>query len=96
MSETVCLTDHELGVAAVVGILRRLSAVDRGRPAAYGYSNRDPWTSDIESCRAEMAVAKYLNQYWHPLAGSLDTIVADVGTEIQVRSTGQPDGRLYG
>lgn len=94
MSETIRLTYQELALAAIAGILRRVSALQHQRPAAYGYNGNDAWATDIESCAAEMAVAKYLNHFWSPLAKSPKTIPADVGNDNQVRSTPRRDGSL--
>jgi hypothetical protein len=96
VSEVVTLTSQELSLAAIVGVLRRIDGLRRERPAAYGYRGTDPWATDIEGCAAELAVAKYVDRHWTvPLAnGSLDTIPADVGTDIQVRSTRRDDGCL--
>jgi hypothetical protein len=54
--------------AACHGIMRRLSAIKRKRPAPYGDPNLNLWGMDIESCAAEMLVAKWLGKYWNRIA----------------------------
>jgi hypothetical protein len=86
----------ELTNAAIIGVLRQVSAIQRDRPAAYGAENTNAWSIGIEGTAAEMAVAKYLGCYWQPLApgGDLSKMRADIGDYIEVRSTLRTDGSL--
>lgn len=90
---TIRLTWEELLNAATIGVYRNVSAIRRGRPAAYRADAEKAWQNSIEGAAAEMAVAKYLGVYWQPLApdDDLRRLAADVGDRIQVRSTSRTD-----
>jgi hypothetical protein len=93
---TVTLSRAEVTYAAMAGVLRQVSAIQHKRPAAYGAASENRWSIGIEGTAAEMAVAKYLDTYWEPLApdGDLTRLHADVGHHVQVRSTLREDGSL--
>jgi hypothetical protein len=95
VSVTVELTAPEMTLASFAGAMRRVKAISKARPAAYGYNGHDPWATDIESSAAEMVIAKHLDRYWSPLhLGCLTALPGDVGDGIQVRSTSRADGCL--
>jgi hypothetical protein len=88
---TVELTWMELYHAASVGVMRHI----RGMQGSLREPNGpppDPWSSDIESSAAELAVAKVLNRHWH-IVYRWDHMPADVG-QLQVRHTRYDDGHL--
>lgn len=91
-------TWSELMLGAVVGVMRRVSALKRSRSTAYGAGGDivEPWQVDIEGAIGELIVAKQLDRYWHALAanGDVRREWPDVGTNIQVRSTTRLDGAL--
>ena len=88
------LTTADLYLAAQAGIMRRISAIKNKRQERYGTPAEDLWGNDIESCIAEMLVARAFNVNWTPYADDPRTIKADVGENIQVRSTRRNDGCL--
>ena len=90
----VNLTTEDLFTAANAGILRRLSAIKNNRKESYGIPPEDLWGNDIESCIAEMLVSRAFNVSWTPYAVDPSTIKADVGDNIQVRSTPRDNGCL--
>jgi hypothetical protein len=57
------LSYSELLIGAVVGCLRQIEAVVRGRKDGSGFEG-DGWGAHIEGALAEMAAAKALNLYW--------------------------------
>jgi hypothetical protein len=56
-----------------------------GRPAFYGYRQRDPLWEDIKSCGTELAVSRFLGLPW--VACAIRPEKVDVGENVQVRST---------
>ena len=90
----VKLTIEDLFTAAHAGVLRRLSAIANNRKHIFGDGPEDLWGNDIESCIAEMLVSRSFNVSWRPYAADPNVIKADVGDNIQVRSTKRKDGCL--
>lgn len=88
------LTTSDLYFAAQAGIMRRISAIRANRPEPYGALAEDLWGNDIESCAAEMLVARAFGVNWIPYANNPQSITADVGDNIQVRSTRRDNGCL--
>ena len=88
----VTLSYAEVTLAAHVGVMRRISAIKRGRKGNYDCVNeRDGWTWDIRGAIAECAVAKHTGTYWF---GKIDDLShGDVG-DLEVRSTVWPTGHL--
>lgn len=61
----VKLTPDELYQAAAVGAHRRITCIfNRHKQQHYDSPKGDEWATEIESCCAEIAVAKFLNKYW--------------------------------
>ena len=89
----VNLTFFEVYLAAQAGAMRRIEAIKKGRPDKYGEPSSPLWDVDIESCCAEMAVAKTTGFYWSPAVNDPKTLPGDVGP-IQVRSTSYKSGHL--
>jgi hypothetical protein len=77
----------ELLIGAVVGCLRQIEAVVRGRPDQHGFEG-DGWGAHIEGALAEMAAAKAVNAYWDaPVNTFKDPARGDVGPyEVRRRS----------
>lgn len=80
--------------AALVGIDRRLGAVQRGRRNAHGFTGGGAWDIDIEGAAAELAACVWLGLPWEPVVGELDTLDGDLGNGRQVRSTRHEQGHL--
>ena len=92
---TVTLTSDELWQAVVVGSQRRISCI-AGRKTAQHYDDAKggEWSTEIESCAAEIAVARQLGVYWSGGIFSGERAEYDVGKSRQVRHTAYPNGRL--
>lgn len=85
--------DHgEAFNAAIAGLQRRFRAIKRGAKDSVENITRDAIATDIHGAIAEATVAKALGLYCN-LASS-DRSIADVGTNIEVRSTPYPNGPL--
>lgn len=87
----VALSWIEVCQAALAGVLRRMVALKKETPPRYGFDGK-PWDTDIESCCAELLVAKTTGKYWIGALPHKDsgTDVGDYG----VRSTVRDDGCL--
>ena len=81
----VALPWHLAELVALAGTRRRLYALHDGRPPRYGYGEKDSWGTDVESAGGECAVAWTYNLFWTPWARRPSEIVADVGTDVEVR-----------
>ena len=85
--------DHgEAFNAAVAGLQRRFRAIERGAKDNNGNLTVDTFTHDIHGAIAEVFVAKTLGLYCN--VASPNRAVADVGSNIEVRSTIKSDGPL--
>jgi hypothetical protein len=61
----VCLTPDELYQAAIVAVHRRVTCLFHRQTAQhYDAEEGDEWATEIESCCAEMVLAKHQNRYW--------------------------------
>ena len=88
------LTPDELYQALVVGGHRRITCIrGRQKPQHYSSPNGDEWSTEIESCCAELVVSKYLGKYWSGGVFSGERAGHDVDGK-QVRCTPHPNGRL--
>lgn len=88
----VILTQAEIEIAAAVGRLRRVESIRQGLIPAHGFDGHGYWDIDIEGAGAELAYAKSRGRYW---GGCVNTFKgADVGTNVQIRSTKRKDGCL--
>jgi len=89
---SVGLTEHEMFVAATVGITRMLKVIKEGRNHTYGSTDKDNWQRHIEGAFGECAVAKYLKIFW--MGGRFDKIGGpDVGI-YEVRTADKEYKRL--
>jgi hypothetical protein len=90
----VSLSMNEVRIAAAVGVERYIRPIEQGQNNRYGAQN--DWTNDINSCIAELAVAKATNQYWHAAPAQYEgsdrsqtrsKITNDVGVAMEVRTS---------
>ena len=77
--------------AATSGILRHVENTKKGKKPTYGIDPVNDWQAHIEGALGECAVAKALNMYW---AGKGTVGAADVGLDLEVRTTPIAKGRL--
>jgi hypothetical protein len=92
---TIRLTEEELIMGAMQGVLRRVNAImhDRRDNVSGELPNErefDGWGVDIEGALGEMAFAKYRDTYW---SGAADFREGDVG-DTEVRTTKHRGGSL--
>jgi len=80
----VTLTWSEVMQAAQVGVLRQVQNLRLQREPRYGAGDAGGWEKNIVGTLGEMAVAKWLNQFWSGALGDLKA--ADVGL-LQIRAT---------
>jgi hypothetical protein len=95
MSADVTLTSDELWQAVVVGAQRRIACITRRKTAQhYDDPQGQEWSTEIEACAAELAVAKWRNVYWSGGVFDAGRAEYDAGEGRQVRHTAHPRGRL--
>lgn len=87
----VTLSWSELMQAALVGAMRQISNVTKGRTHAHGCPEDQGWQYHIEGACGEYAVAKHFGIFWSGNLGQFE--MADVG-KLQVRTTDAPHKRL--
>ena len=75
------MTDPELWLGAIEGVRRRLAHLTADDPGRYGVSREDAWRVSVVGAIAEVAGAKAIGGYWHPLGEH----GVDVGARVQVR-----------
>lgn len=86
------LDQGEAFSAAVAGLQRQFRAIARRAKNNYGALVADEMSNNIHAAIAEATVAKLLGLY--PNMATSDRTVADVGTNIEVRSTVYKKGSL--
>ncbi|CAB4197130.1 hypothetical protein UFOVP1304_4 [uncultured Caudovirales phage] len=87
----ITLTPPEMMIASQVGCMRHISAVKAGLTDKHGASPGN-WQVHIDGALGEIAVAKALDRFW---SGSVNTFkAADIGANIQVRTSQRHDSRL--
>jgi|TARA_R110002020_G_scaffold142963_1_gene315148 hypothetical protein len=89
----IILTKTQREYADNVGIKRQAYNNSINKADAYGFKG-DGTAIHVDGARAELAVALALSKDWADFAKDYDKIVADVGTNIQVRSTNYKHGNL--
>lgn len=95
MSHAVELSEYAFRQAEFAGNLRREHAVKNNFPEPYGTPPSDLLENDINSCCAEMAVAKFYNLHWEAVVDNPSKdLMGDVGSVLEVRSTWRRSGRL--
>lgn len=87
------LTKIEMFSAAQAGCLRRINALCKDLPEPYGTPETGLFDNDVESCGAEMAVAKAFGMYWNTYPGEFRELPGDVAN-LEVRSTKHVNGCL--
>jgi hypothetical protein len=94
---TIRLTEDELMAIAAAGVVRRVRAISRGRPQAFGCRVTEAlWERDIIGTIGEYAVSRVVGLPWRSCS-DVDTLHGDLDAEearVQVRSTGYADGHL--
>ena len=90
------LDDNDLDRAAWVARRRRANAVKRNIAAGHGFDGTDDEALIIDEhgAAAELGVHLYTGLTWNALSGQFKQLDADVGDDIQVRSTHWPNGGL--
>ncbi|WP_439372946.1 hypothetical protein [Bradyrhizobium sp. DASA03120] len=86
----VRLSSSELISAAMVGVVRRVTSIQRGHNKSK-HAEKSDWQTDIDGAAAEMAVAKALGTYWEATNQSFKN--PDL-LNLQIRSTNWCDGHL--
>jgi hypothetical protein len=86
----VRLTYGQLSMAAHVAVMRNASNILKEIAPKHGASNAEgSWEMNINSCCAELAVARYTNRFW---CGTFNNFKArDVGGLVDVRSRSRED-----
>lgn len=80
------LTEAEMYLAGQVASMRQMAAMRKGYTHRWGDVNRG-WINNLLGCFGELAVAKYLDRYWHCTVGKIDGV--DVGGhEVRYNSYG--------
>jgi len=77
----------------MVGVMRRIMAIKKNRTPYDGIGGDTEWQADIVGAIGECILSKYLNIYWSPEVGKLDTEQGDVAG-YQVRATSWRNGNL--
>ena len=86
-------SNNELMQIGFAGIMRRVSAIHKGRKPQHGIGPEREWQADIEGIIGEFALAKALGKFWIPTVGRLDKDQGDV-QGYQVRTTHWRNGHL--
>ena len=86
------LEHGEAFTAAVAGLQRRFRAIQRQAKNDPGFKMKDEFATDIHGAIAEATVAKALGLYCN--ASSIDRGLADVGANIEVRSSTNPSAKM--
>ena len=92
----ITLTEKQLSYAKAMGKKRHSYDKTLGVKGAYNISKKDNDSDhiDIQGCIAEYAVSLALDKEWIGFATDFQNINADVGSNLQVRSTYHPYGNL--
>jgi len=78
LSIDVTLKYYEVMQAANIGIMRAVSAMNKGEMKSFGSQDRWIWQRNVEGAIGEYIISKHLNIYW---AGMGQKCGFDVGTE---------------
>lgn len=89
---TIKLEHGEAFTAAVAGLQRQFRAIQRGATNNPGYQMPDEFMTNINGAIAEAMVAKVLGLYCN--MSSPDRAIADVGTNVEVRSSTNLKARM--
>lgn len=86
------LTLPEMEIAKTIGCLRRFESMRQNLKRKHGYEEAAVWDVDIEGAAAELAYSKFRGMYWGGCVNNYKQ--ADVGKNVQVRSTKLKSGSL--
>ncbi len=82
----VRLTSSELIQAAMIGTMRRIQDIKKGRRPQYGIGHDREWQADMMGAIGELVVAKTLNRFWNGALGDLGAADVDHSFEVRTRS----------
>jgi len=86
------LSPGDMTAVAIIGALRRVDGLTKGREDWTGAPPAERWTRDVEGAGGEFAAARVLNLFWSGTVGTV-TAPGDVG-RIQVRQAHALDSGL--
>ena len=89
----ITLSSAELTQVGILGVMRRISALENKRKPKRGIKPETEWQADIQGMVGEYVLAKYFDKFWTPVVGKLDTNIGDVHG-YQVRATPWRNGHL--
>lgn len=87
------LTKVEMFVASQAGCMRRINSICNSLPEPHGTPSGSLFDNDVDSCGAEMAVAKAFGVYWNTFPVDFRDLPGDVAS-VEVRSTKYLTGHL--
>ena len=93
VAHNIELSNAELITCANMGVMRRISALNKDRQPQYGIKGSSEWQADITGAIGEYVLSKALNICWSPAIGELDKHTGDVNG-YQVRATEHTNGHL--
>ncbi len=87
---SIALTPSQMMQGLLVGGMRQVSNLKKGRAGAHGADGKNDWQLHIEGCLGELALASHLGLFWD---GKLhDLSKGDIGSiEVRTRSEGWHD-----
>jgi len=91
----VVLTPREFATAAGVGMARFVESSERGHDHASTYQRGylERMAQEVVGACGEMALCKAVGRFWSPSVGTFHAL-ADMGSNVEVRSTARADGCL--
>lgn len=91
-NKIVRLNKYEMMMGALIGAQRQIESLVDGRVGAYGQSGKNQWEIHVQGALAEMAFAKFANEFWR---GTVNTFsLPDCGKNVQIRWRSEPDYAL--
>lgn len=87
----VALSDTELLLGALLGVMKRHRSLAAGHRARYGHTGLNAWEDQITGAMGEIVLAKALDCF--PKLANGPDYRGDVG-RFEVRTTSRPDGSL--
>ena len=82
----ITLSFHEIYMAALIGVMRRITSLKQGHQHKYGNDGSNAWEEHIEGACGEVAFAKATGKYWDGSINRLGSKGGDVGDRYQVRT----------
>ncbi len=81
----VFLTPSQMMLALLVGGMRQISNLKKGRADAHGSNGKNDWQLHVEGCLGELALASHLGLFWDGKLHDLSS--GDIGAiEVRTRS----------